>query len=354
LIDGVIFGLQKAGGISKIWADLILELSYNKNLNITVLIPTNQNCEWERIKPKLERVTLVKRRRFRWGKGSLFLDSLYLTQIALRLKPDLWHQSYYVGYPFLYRGSKVSTLHDMITEVLGYVDHYDSRMKYKALKGAKSIISISRHTEKDLHLIWPEFKKKTTVVPNGTNFKKVEEVEKEPFFLFLGKRRGYKNFLPATRLLLDDGRLKEYNIIAIGGEIPTYEEKALGPRVTYLGILPQNEVEKWMSKSSLVLFPSLYEGFGMPIVEAFALGSPVLALNVSCISEVTGVEYPLAEMATLCDTAFQLLNEREKWVAYGEKRKDLFTVEKMAENMLDFYQSCVSPSSPSHSMQRSI
>src|ERR1700722_17338067 len=168
VIDGVIFGLQKAGGISRLWGDLLLGLdaSFAKEYTLILLIPTNANIIWKEIQPRLKNIRVLKRKRFRWGKRNYF-NRIYLTYLALKLRPTLWHQSYYVGFPSLFRGKKLTTFHDMIPEMTGSVIPYDAQMKYASMQSCSKAVVISNHSNDDLLKLWPECKGKTLVIPNG-------------------------------------------------------------------------------------------------------------------------------------------------------------------------------------------
>ena len=269
------------------------------------------------------------------GLKIIFLSILYLTLLAFRLKPHVWHSSYYVGFPFLSSGKKVVTCHDMISEIF----KEDSHLKFLSLKKSDAILAISKNTESDLHRIWPTFNKKSQVVYNFV--KKVEEGQKgkPPYFLYVGRRGGYKNFFPTIEEILQDGRFDEYHIHVVGGEKWSDEEKKLerNGRMKHFGTLSFEEVEMQIKGASLLLFPSLYEGFGMPIIEAFSAGIPVLAFNTSSIPEVVGPSYPLVEEKGVGDTMERLLKERERWGKYGKERAKFFNEENTLEKLYQFY-----------------
>lgn len=340
VIDGVIFGLQKAGGISQLWGDLLLELdsSFAKHYSLILLIPTNSNIVWNEIKPRLKNIKIVKRKRFRWGNRNYF-NGIYLTYLAWKWRPKLWHQSYYVGFPSLFCGKKLTTFHDMIPERTESVIPYDSKKKFDSLRRCSKAVVISHHSNQDLLRWIPECQGKTIVIPNGCIQHRIE-VEKEKIILFIGKRRGYKNFLDSIRVFLDDARFDSYRILAVGGESPLNPQEKSLERVEYLGTLSGKEVQEAYASAQIVLFPSLYEGFGLPIIEAFSASCLVIAMRSSSIPEIVGPDYPLGDPTdpkSLLRVAEQLLKEKEKWISYGHERRGLFTIEKMGQNMSEFY-----------------
>jgi glycosyltransferase involved in cell wall biosynthesis len=341
VIDGMIFGLQKAGGISQLWGDLLLELdtSFARKYTLIVLIPTNSNIVWKEIHKKLKNIRVVKRKRFRWGRKNYF-NRIYLSYLAWKWRPMLWHQSYYVGFPSLYRVKKLTTFHDMIPEMTGSVIPYDSKMKYDSLKECSKAVVISQNSNRDLLQFLPECEGKTVVIPNGCAQNR-KDAKKTKTILFVGKRRGYKNFLSSVKALLEDKRFDSYEILAAGGESPLNEEELSLERVEYLGPLSASQMQEAYAKAEIVLFPSLYEGFGLPLIEAFSAGCLVLAMRSSSIPEIVGEVYPLGDpkdSKSLSEVAALLLKEKEKWISYGHERRELFTIEKMGQKMCEFYQ----------------
>jgi glycosyltransferase involved in cell wall biosynthesis len=344
VIDGVIFGLQKAGGISRLWAQTLLKLDQTIGLenDLCILLPKNQNVEWTLIAPLLKNAKIFKRKRFKWGKRGFLAERLYLTSLAGLLKADIWHATYYTAFPLFFRGKKIISFYDMIGEKLGLSTPYETKMKYQTLKAADLIISISESSKKDLNEFWPNFTQKTTVIHCFVEITPMSPPKKSaPYFLFVGKRREYKNFLTTAKSLLADSRFNEYTIKAIGGEEPlSAEERALGSRVEFLGVTPFSKVEEAMKNAALVLFPSLYEGFGIPLVEAFNYQVPVVAMRTSSIPEVLGEEYPMAnphDPASVAEVSFQLHTQREEWIAYGNERKKLFSLEAAINKLMKTY-----------------
>src|SRR5688572_27398180 len=120
VIDGAIFGLQKSGGISRMWAEILLQLNQTiaQKERVTVLVPRNQNVEWKRIVGDLSHLKIVKRKRFRWNERKLFWERFYLTRLAFRLRPTLWQSTFFVGFPVQKNLQRIACLYDMIPEIL--------------------------------------------------------------------------------------------------------------------------------------------------------------------------------------------------------------------------------------------
>jgi mannosyltransferase len=344
VIDGVIFGLQKAGGISRVWAQLLTKLDQSP-YSVAVLVPSQSNVEWQRLAGSFKRLHILKRRRFRWGKTSRWADSLYLTQMQMRLRPKIWHCSYYVGRPLIPTQLWVS-YHDMIPEQTGCIDRYEQNLKKKIIFEADKIFAPSSSAKQDLLAYWPSLDpQKITPIAHGIDpelYNRAPSHAAKPYFIYVGKRGGYKNFDITVSEILKDPRFDPYTIVAIGGELkPTL----LHPRITYLGTLGYQEVIDLMAKADCLLFPSEYEGFGIPLLEAFTLGVPVLAKKTSSLPEIAGDIYPLMDQNKCTDTLDYLLRDRDHWIAYGQKRAQLFTLDKCWSLYDAAYKQALTPAS---------
>ncbi|MCB1181302.1 MAG: glycosyltransferase family 4 protein [Chlamydiia bacterium] len=354
VIDGAIFGFENAGGNSRFWAEVLLGLDqeFAASHPLHLLMPPNTNVEWERIRSHLRYIKVEKRRPIVQKSKGYLRESLYLTRIALKLRPWVWHASHYVGLPLKFYMHIVHSFYDMIPEVLGVASKDETYLKYRCLKGADTILSISNHSKRDLTSIWPHFSQKTRVIHLSAGHENDEkECQKfdvpHPYFLFIGKRGGYKNFLTILEQLLPDSRFSLYHIVVVGGrggfsseEEDRIEELRGEERVHYVGTLPQKEVNFLIKGASALLYPSIYEGFGLPVLEAFMHRVPILACNCSSIPEITGKKYPLADPndpTTFSSVLAELLNDKERWVTHGDERKKHFSHQKMINAIRDVY-----------------
>jgi len=352
LFDGAIFSLQKAGGISRVWADMLLELdnNYSQHFSMTVLIPKNSNMEWARVQPLLKNIHIAPRRRFRWGKRSLFFESLYLSRMAFWHRPDIWHTSYYVGYPLWPKVKRIATFYDMIPEVLQQTNLYDARAKQQTLEASDVITSISENSLKDLYRFYPNLRAQTQVThlfPRPSEPRRYPNTYSFPYFLFIGKRGGYKNFLPVLKIILEEPSFSHIHIITAGDpstwnheELNLVEKYHAAHRLHNLGIVESQEVESLIQNSELLLYPSLYEGFGLPILEGFQHDTPVLACSTSSIPELTGEDYPLCDPDNPHSWKLvikELLENKNQWIAYGQERLQHFTVKKAVQETVALY-----------------
>lgn len=166
-------------------------------------------------------------------------------------------------------------------------------------KIAARIIAPSEATKTDLVKLFGVDSKIIRVIPEGYNhfFTEIPEMERQPFFLFLGTispRKNLVGILEAYARLPKNIR-DEYSLKIAGvegwntGEIyETFERLGLKDRVKFLGHVSDEELRALYNQAAAFLFPSLHEGFGIPILEAMACGCPVVTSNVSSLPEVAG------------------------------------------------------------------
>ena len=280
---------------------------------------------------------------------------------------DLFHPTYYDPY-FLdhLRGRPfVLTVYDMIHERFPEVFPPQDPIrawKRRLLEAADGVICISNATREDLLRWGPPLRRPPTVIhlggPEG-DASVAEEADdhpllREPFLLFVGARGGYKNFLPALTglapLLRERSNLR---LLCLGGGAPVPEELsrvrelALEGQVVF-SAAREDLLRAAYRRARLFLFPSLCEGFGLPVLEAFAAGCPVLACGAGSLPEVGGEAalyvVPGAE-AQLAERVAGILDQngqREALVAAGRERLQLFSWSKTALQTRGFYEEILS------------
>ncbi|MCB9062453.1 MAG: glycosyltransferase family 4 protein [Halobacteriovoraceae bacterium] len=196
------------------------------------------------------------------------------------------------------RFDQIVTIHDIIP--LRFEEyHKNLKWYYKIfipliIKKSKYIVTPSEFTKKDIidYFKTPEYK--IIVAPNGfdhTTFYKEDNIEKENFMVFIGDLRPHKNFDNTIKAF---AKTKGIKLKIIGKQDGRFYFKALElinqlgliDRVEFTGYLTDDELRIILNSSKGLLFPSLYEGFGLPIVEALACNCPVLTSRGSSMQEV--------------------------------------------------------------------
>jgi glycosyltransferase involved in cell wall biosynthesis len=217
-------------------------------------------------------------------------------------RPDVVHETGYMRQAEgrSKRAAVVTTLHDMVLERFPHLFEqadYQIRERRQALKRAHAIICISWNTRADLLEIYPEFERKVHVVWHGvdtTTRCATSPVDHErPYLLFVGTRGGYKNFGRLVLAMATSRTLSEgFDLVCFGGEPIQPEETAAIARA---GLRHNQVLHLKGSDADLAsayrharafVFPSLYEGFGMPLTEAMTQGCPIVCSRASAFPEV--------------------------------------------------------------------
>ena len=264
---------------------------------------------------------------------------------------------------------KIVTVYDTIAFYFPKMSDLITRYRYKmlfpkTLKSADIIISISHHTKEDIikYLKIPEDKIKVIHLAANENYKPVNEKEIEkikqkynlndPFILYVGGLAPNKNvekIIKAYYKLKKQGTthkliitgVKRYKYKSI---FETIDKLNLQKDVIFTGYVPDEDLPALYNAADLFVYPSLYEGFGLPPLEAMACGAPVITSNTSSLSEVVGdagiIVNPY-DVDELTNKIYEVLtNEglREELSKKGLERAKLFSWRKCAEEHLKVYE----------------
>ena len=229
-------------------------------------------------------------------------------------KPDVLHVPHY-NVPIFYRGKIVVTIHDLthlilpefLPNKLAY--YYAKFMIWIALKKADKVITVSQNTKNDILKMFKVKPDKIEVIYNGVGEEFVKKDKKDIKYLYekfnipnnkkiimyVGNLKPHKNL---ERLLEAYSKIiqrEETCLLLVGKAFKKYDvleekEKELGieKQVIHTGIVTQNELVDLYNLADLFIFPSLYEGFGLPVIEALSCGTNVVCSNNSSIPEVGG------------------------------------------------------------------
>ena len=253
----------------------------------------------------------------------------------------------------LVRGKRpiVVTIYDLIPEIL-YGDNRVARIRRRLLRDASHIIAISEYTKRDIMRIYNVPNDKITVIHLGylkpDVMARVSFPLPKSYVLYVGGRGGYKNFsffIKAIAPLLKD---MDLSLFCTGGKFNADEQSLL----VRLGItakiqqrfVPDAELPDLFANAVAFVYPSIYEGFGLPILDAFEAGCPVVLSRCSCFPEVGGeaaLYFDKDDAETLRKHIFNLQSDkhlREEMIAKGKHRTSLFTWEKCAEGTARVYR----------------
>ena len=361
LLDNIIFNLQKIGGISNYWYNLLKESAGNNNIFYFEDKYLNKNYYRSLIELPDERI--VKDRSILPLKIKRYLFVKNINKCF-----DLLHSSYY---RYVKDDIKnVTTVHDFMYEK--YLSKYNfkrivhSLQKYLALKHSDYIIGVSKNTLDDMLRYFPEFRdKKMRVIYHGINndFYPVEKkndftiiqnqkLYDNSYFFYFGNRRGYKNFgllIQAYSNLLKNNKDIPALVIAGGGDFDKEElkllmEKEVLSNIIKLKKIDNNELNLLYNYCSGLIYPSLYEGFGMPVLEAMKAGSPVICSNSSSLPEVAGeaaIFINPDNISELESALYYLLDDdtRKELIKLGLKQSRKFSWGETYKETLEVYNS---------------
>jgi len=363
--DHQIFFHQKIGGISKYFYKLIDKLIKIEDVSVYLFQGLYQNIyDFSYMRSSLGfYLGWRKPEWIKFGKISRLVDKyiqFYCSKYLKTFRPDIFHPTYY-RFPLAPPGTKtVLTVHDLIHELFPQYFRnakYEISSKKKAIKSADALIAVSFNTKKDLINIYNVEPGKVFVVYHGVENSPNLPPEKKlaliaglpkPYILFVGSRKLYKNF----DCLLDAFRLpemKNFGLVCAGGGSFTKEEenklsKILVPKERVLQISGSDSLIQELYRNAFCfVFPSFYEGFGLPILEAMNSGCPAVISNASCFSEIGGDAAIYFDPKSPEDLVRSVLNlESDFYRAFkveaGLKRAKLFTWEKTAQETYRVYK----------------
>jgi glycosyltransferase involved in cell wall biosynthesis len=282
-----------------------------------------------------------------------------------KLGADLLHSPHYVV-PLLCRTPSVVTIHDCIH--LLFPDYLPSRMAWHyarfmighAVRRSSVVLTVSEASRRDILRFFPQADAdRILVVPNAIDATILddpgpEEMERVReryqirgrFLLYAGNIKPHKNIerlISAFGLLKQDARYSDLKLLIIGDEITRYaslrrrvEQAGVRQDVRFFGFVPDRTLAALYRLASVFAFPSLYEGFGLPPLEAMACGTPVVTSKISSLPEVVGDAAVLVDPYSEADIARgidQVLSDHELrgvLVARGRSHARRFSWERSA------------------------
>lgn len=325
--------------------------------------------------------------RFPFSQYKKFLPFSYshmlITAMILKNRLDVFHSPANV-IPLSYPKTAVITVHDLaIYKNPAWFPGQIFSTKLlvpQSLKRAKHIIAVSESTKRDIQRIFSIPASKITVIyeapfvqPINVKDRNVDVVKKyrlnHPFLLFVGTIDVRKNIGPLVRAFTDlrkNPRFKNIELLLAGGKGHKADEilEDIRPQmragaVRYLGYTTHNEKLALYRKAEGFIFPSLYEGFGLPVVEAMRLGVPVITSNVSSLPEIAGDAALLVDPSDgkgMTKAMAKLLSNpalRTSLVRRGHDQAKKFDWEKAASETLAVYTKAVRPRNTNNRRKRS-
>ncbi|MDD4953548.1 MAG: glycosyltransferase family 1 protein [Candidatus Omnitrophica bacterium] len=302
--------------------------------------------------------------------SALFWKNVWLPKQARKLKIDVMHFPAYTC-PFVKVKNSVVTVHDLVHKVNPRWFSLRELILIGlpitiAIRKAAKIIAVSESTKRDIMKFYgvKEDKIAVTLEAADSTFRPIndqaalEDIRSKyklgiNFILYVGvlfKRRNIQRLIEAFLLMQKDKELPGYQLVIAGpgkdyfdlqGLLDRYK---LRDRVSYLGYVDQQDLPLLYNAASFFVYPSLYEGFGLPVLEAMSCGKAVITSNVSSLPEITGEAgilidpYSTEELYQAMRRLGQDNGLRERLGDLALERSRNFSWEKMARQTLEVYQ----------------
>jgi glycosyltransferase involved in cell wall biosynthesis len=360
--DPQIFSFQIYGGVSRYVCEIAFSIARSNVVNVKIVAPFSVCKYLESVDESI--IAGFKAPSFKPLKLFFRLCSMAFGHIYLLvLNPKVIHETYFFPYALGPKKSKrVLTVHDMIHEKFSASrSSWDRASKYKAIavRRADHIICTSEMTKRDLILLFNVDQEKITVIHHGCSVQNlsskdlslIDYILPPQFLLYVGYRQGYKNF----KIFLEAYALSheincQFEIVCFGGEELSSEELKT---FSQLGI-PSERITHFSGGDDLLchlyqnasafIFPSLYEGFGFPPLEAMSNDCVVICSSAGSIPEVVDVAGEYFDPHDAEDirramekVLFQPERQRELRVL-GRERIKQFSWKRCAEETLKIYE----------------
>lgn len=321
-LDNIVFSLQKQGGISVFWYEFLKRIMQDADFDCQFIDLPNDNIFRKQLDIPLANVLNTKQNRIP-VKVQRYLNP------AIK-EEGIFHSSYYrVG-----KGSQVcnvTTVHDFTYEYYfkGLPKLVHHIQKRNAILNSKKIICVSNNTKTDLLRFYPKLnERQIEVIYNGVSddyfplpigdcsfLNKTFGSDFKEYVLFVGKREdAYKNF----DIVVEACRLTKSKLLIVGGghlsrsEVVMLDIKLGFHQYKQIAGVTNVQLNEIYNNASFLVYPSLYEGFGISILEAQKSGCPVICSNTSSIPEIAGKGAYLLEKISALKIAEILLQKKSR------------------------------------------
>jgi glycosyltransferase involved in cell wall biosynthesis len=354
-MDEQIFVVQEFGGISRLFSELAEQYVQNPGMGVA-LEPLSTSVINHYL---LDDSALVNQLRIREARGHNYALLKYFLRPARKGHVDLVHNTFYLPWGFrdYPQAPRVMTIHDMIPEIFPETRRRLDKLtlKHRYFMRADHIICVSEATRRDLQRIYGETETEITVVHHGVDevFRQVENRVPnvpEEYILFVGHRGAYKDaatLISAYAKLISQEAVP--HLLFVGGGAFTREElsvfRNLGiSELVHQVSLSESEMPSVYSHARMLVFPSRYEGFGLPALEGMACGTPVILADSSALPEVGGdaaVYFVPGDSDALALQMRQMIFDerlRETLISRGLERASRWTWTRSAEATARVYE----------------
>ncbi len=310
--------------------------------------------------------------------GYSLREQLAVSRRLAEIGPDLYHATHYI-LPGRLPCPAVVTIHDLIHLLYPqflphrFAYYYARFMIRRALGRARSIITVSKTSSNDLRRLFPASTTRVDVVHNGVDAvfsKEIGEDEiaerlrrlevRPPYFLFVGNPKPHKNldlllraFAAVAGVAVAGADSVPERLVVVGDRgdaSPTQrlsDELGIGERVDLLGYVEASSLPAVYRGATALVHPSHYEGFGLPVVEAMASGTPVIASDIPALREIASgaAEWiDPGDETTLSEALLKLSTDparRQELAHRGLEQARRFSWDECAEKTSEIYRQAI-------------
>ena len=357
LYDAQVFSWQRFGGVSRYCYELIRNLDENISYYLTVFLSNNVYLKNHDISNPF---TFFPNTDFKGSRRIIFIANQAKFIIENKKKYDLIHPTYYHPYFLKHIGNKpfVFTVHDMTHEKFPqFFPNHDDTTQNKLLlcRKATNIIAISQKTKEDLVEIFNINPDKISVVYEGQSLIPSDKQTlslPSNYILYVGARDKYKNFIRFINAFsIISGKNKDIELVCTGAafskeELELFYHLNISNKVHHIYTTDFQLVELY-SRAKLFIYPSEYEGFGIPILEAFACNCPLLLSNTSCFPEIAqegGLYFDPLSVDDMVDAMQRALDSdilRKQLIENGKLQLSKFSWQKMGKEISALYRTII-------------
>jgi glycosyltransferase involved in cell wall biosynthesis len=355
--DHFIFSFQKYGGISKYFSEVLNNIPRGC-WELPILCSDNEYLKTILCMPQRNLFGSRDFRRKIYVQAEL--SKPYTIYAAMKKDFDVYHQTFYDNFLFPYVKSKrmVTTCHDLILFKYPVNNFYWKKIaahQKKSFARADHIIAISQNTKREMIELFDIPENKITVIYHGADKRQtVSEgrVFDFPYILYVGARvdnKNWENFVRAYAMV--NKKYGDVRLVCTWQHFSKQEQALLRSLQVEEKAICVRADEKTMARlyrdAEMFVYPSVYEGFGMPILEAMVYDCPVVLSNTSCFPEIAGdagFYFNPYEIEDIAEKIVRLLTDsalRKKQIALGKERVAHFSWEKCAKEHLAVYRSLI-------------
>lgn len=291
------------------------------------------------------------------------MEYIWFRRQSLAFNFDLVHSAYYnlsqSSRHLIAKGiPHIITVHDLIHELFYEKETEILEYRQEILQNAKAIIAVSNNTKIDLLNVYPSIADdKVFVIYHGLGadaWDNSENIESEHnYLLYVGHREGYKNFKILMPTLKQLRKKYSLELIVVGPKPSAIEKEFIAKYniesgIKFYGEVTDEKLSKLYSRCTAFVYPSLYEGFGYPIIESMSKGAIPIVSKTSCIPEVIGQAGIIVEpncsnsiMEAVCKI-IENENFRKSLQSSSIARSKSFTVEKNVQETVSLYTKVLS------------